>query len=363
MLRVLIADDSALAREILATIVNEDPEMMVAGAAVDGEDAIRKAGELRPNLVTMDLLMPDMDGVEATRRIMAKCPTPIVLVSSAVTAAADTTHFDALAAGAVDVVEKPDLSLLGSDRRTRRKFIENLKAMSSVVTVTRRGPREGRRSSKPPSGSDRIAKTPSGRPSGLPKTAKLVVLGASTGGPPAVARVLSSLSESSPPVVLVQHMSTGFIRGYAEWLDAQVPARVTLAVNGARLAPGHVYVAPDDHHVEVTPYGRLLVYQGPPLRYHRPSVDVLLRSAATTHGKSAVGILLTGMGDDGARGMEALHRAGCFTIAQSMESCVVDGMPAAARDRGAVSWSADCDAMANALRDLRSELDTEGMAS
>jgi two-component system chemotaxis response regulator CheB len=262
----------------------------------------------------------------------------------------------------VDVVEKPDLGLLGSDRRTRRKFIENLKAMSTVVTVTRRGPREGRRSSKPPAGSDRVAKTPSGRPSGMPKVAQLVVLGASTGGPPAVARVLASLSENSPPVVLVQHMSTGFVRGYAEWLDAQVPARVTLAVNGEKVASGHVYVAPDDHHVEVTPYGRLLVYQGPPLRYHRPSVDVLLRSAATTHGKSAVGILLTGMGDDGARGMEALHRAGCFTIAQSKESSVVDGMPAAARDRNAVSWSADCDGIANVLRSLRSDVGVEELS-
>lgn len=353
MLRVLIADDSALVRETLATLINEDPEMMVAGVAVGGDEAVRKAGEIKPDLITMDLLMPDMDGVEATRRIMTKHPVPIVLVSSAVSSVLTPTHFDALAVGAVDVVEKPDLSLLAGDRRMRRKFLENLKAMSTVVTVTRRTPRDGRRSSKPPSTpASRTPVAPEPR-RGFPNTASLIVAGASTGGPPALARALRSLKSDAPPVVVVQHMTTGFIGGYAEWLGRQIRSRVCIAQNSERLMPGVVYLAPDERHVEVTPYGRLLVYSGLPLRYHRPSVDVLFQSAAANCAKKTIAALLTGMGDDGARGLVSLREAGAYTVAQDKQSSVVFGMPAAAAERGAVRWVADCDAIGEALAGVR----------
>lgn len=356
MLRVLISDDSALARETLETIINEDPEMMVAGVAENGTEAVKKAEELRPDLITMDLLMPDIDGVEATRRIMVRRPAPIVLVSSAVTSAVDTTHFDALAAGAVDVVEKPDVRLLTGDKRTRRKFLENLKAMAGVVTLTRRG--DSRRSSQPPRGSDRPELTDPELPPGFPSEAKLIVLGASTGGPPAVAETLRRLERSAaPPVVLVQHMANGFIHGFAEWLGGRLSLEVRLAANGERVAPGTVYVAPDDQHLEVTQYGRLLVSRAPPLRYHRPSIDLLFRSAST-YGKHAVGVLLTGMGDDGARGLGAMRRAGAFTLAQDEKSSVVYGMPAAAAARGAVSWASDCGRISKVLRKLRFQSQT-----
>jgi two-component system chemotaxis response regulator CheB len=356
MLRVLIADDSALVRETLATLINEDPEMMVAGVAVGGGEVVRKAGEIKPDLITMDLLMPDMDGVEATRRIMTKHPVPIVLVSSTVSSALTPTHFDALAVGAVDVVEKPDIALLTGDRRVRRKFVENLKAMSTVVTVTRRGGRDGRPTSRPPS------KPPLRTPSapeplrGFPQTASVIVAGASTGGPPALARALRFLQPESPPVVVVQHMTTGFIGGYADWLGRQIGSRVRLAENSERLSPGVVYLAPDERHVELTPYGRLLVYSGLPLRYHRPSVDVLFQSAARSCAKKTIALLLTGMGDDGARGLAALREAGAYTVAQDKQSSVVYGMPAAATERGAARWTADCDAIAEALRGVRFEL-------
>jgi len=225
--------------------------------------------------------------------------------------------------------------------------------MSSVVTVTRRATREGRPTSRPPSKPAPRAVAPSGPARGFPRVASVIVAGASTGGPPALARAIRSLDPGSPPVVVVQHMTTGFIEGYADWLGRQIPARVCIAQNSERLAPGVVYLAPDERHVELTPYGRLLVYSGLPLRYHRPSVDVLFQSAAAHAGKKAIGLLLTGMGDDGARGLAALRETGGYTIAQDKESSVVYGMPAAAAERGAVCWTSDCDAIAEALRSVR----------
>jgi two-component system chemotaxis response regulator CheB len=360
MLRILVADDSALAREALMEVINDDTEMMVAGAATSGRETVRKAADLRPDLVTMDLLMPDMDGVEATRQIMAQRPVPIVLVSSTVGAILGTTHFDALSAGAVDVMEKPDFTQLRTDVSFRQRFLDALKGMSQVVTVTRRE-RRGLSSSAPPHPKEEAELSLVRKPERSPHGARLIVVGASTGGPPAIARTLSLLNgRSAPPVVLVQHMASGFIGGFAEWLDRQIAPAVRVASNGERLAAGNVYVAPDDHHVEVTAFGRLLVCKAAPLRYHRPSVDVLFDSAATCYGKQAIGVLLTGMGDDGARGLERMRSCGAFTIGQDEPSSAVFGMPGAAAQRGAVMWSADCASIAAALEGIKMIAQEEG---
>jgi two-component system chemotaxis response regulator CheB len=359
MKRILIADDSPLAREILTRIVNDDPEMTVVGVATNGKDTIRRAEELKPDLIMMDLLMPDMNGVEATRRVMAVAPTPIVLISSAITSTYSSTHFDALSVGAVDVLEKPHFATLMEDGNLRRRFLDNLKAMSEVVTVTRRG-RGNERETGRPRGTSPTARSAGARRNDgnarAPETAKLIVVGASTGGPPALAKVLSKLDPTaSPPVVVVQHIAVGFISGFVEWLNQATPARVQLAEGGARLLPGNVYVAPDGHHVEVTPYSRLLVSAGLPLRFHRPSVDVLFGSAAANFGSTAIGVLLTGMGDDGARGLASMHAAGAFTVAQDKETSLVYGMPAAAVDRGAVRLTATCPDIADTLHAVRLE--------
>ncbi|HEV8247436.1 MAG TPA: chemotaxis-specific protein-glutamate methyltransferase CheB [Polyangiaceae bacterium] len=355
MMRVLVADDSAVAREMLIQLIEDDPEMMVVGTAKSGEETVSKAQVLKPDLITMDLLMPDMDGVEATRSIMALCPVPIVFVSSTVTSAHGRTHFDALAVGAVDVVEKPDFLSMKREPELKRRFLENLKSMGQVVTLTRRR----RRSDDPPpvaprtSGSERPGAEKAWR-SGPPAFAKVVVVGASTGGPAVVMRVLSLLeAESAPPVVLVQHMAAGFVGGFVEWLNESLGIRAQLAKNGARLEPGNLYVAPDEHHVELTAFGRLTVHDAPALRFHRPSVDVLFQSAAAALGRDAVGVLLTGMGDDGARGLAAMHQNGAFTIAQDQKSSLVYGMPAAAVERGGASTSANPESIAETLSSIR----------
>jgi two-component system, chemotaxis family, protein-glutamate methylesterase/glutaminase len=225
--------------------------------------------------------------------------------------------------------------------------------------VTRRE-RSDRSSGVPPR-ANASSVTLSRRPERMPTSARLIVVGASTGGPPAIERTLSQLdARSAPPVVVVQHMATGFIDGFAEWLDRRIAPRVCLATNGERLEAGKVYVAPDDHHVEVTAFGRLLVSKAPPLRYHRPSVDVLFESTAACYGKAAIGVLLTGMGDDGARGLEAMRRSGAFTVAQDEKSAVVFGMPGAAAQRGAVAWAADCASIASALEGIKVSTGDEG---
>ncbi len=354
VMRVLIADDSALARELLTRLIEEDPEMMVVGTASSGPEIVSKAQSLKPDLITMDLLMPGMDGVEATRQIMATAPTPIVFISSTVSSAHCRTHFDALAVGAVDVVEKPDALAMSGDPERRARFVDDLKSMGRVVALTRRRPRSSEPA--PPergSGSHRLGGELEWR-LGPPSYAKLVVVGASTGGPAVVARVLAPLeAETAPPVVLVQHMATGFVGGFVEWLNQSLSIRAELAQDGQRLEPGRLYVAPDERHVEVTGFGRLRVFDAPPLRYHRPSVDVLFQSAATLIGRDAVGVLLTGMGDDGARGLTAMHESGAYTVAQDRKSSLVYGMPAAAVERGGVSLSANAEEIADTLRTIR----------
>jgi two-component system chemotaxis response regulator CheB len=221
--------------------------------------------------------------------------------------------------------------------------------------VTRKPTRDARTTTIPRGARPRPASIePTPARARAPVDTRLVVLGASTGGPPAVAAALRTLEPAAaPPVVIVQHMAPGFIEGFAQWLDRQIGPRVRLAVDGERMSAGTVYVAPDEHHLEVTPTGRLMVYDGPALRYHKPSVDVLFRSAGAHFGKDCIGVLLTGMGDDGARGFAHMREQGAFTMAQDRESSVVWGMPGSAAARGAVCWSGDCAAIAELLRGVR----------
>jgi len=317
MLRVLVVDDSPTSRLLLRGIIESDPGMRVAGEAASGEDAVRLARELRPDLITMDLTMPGMDGFETTRRIMSESPTPVVVISDTLDPNGLASSFEALRAGALTVLPKPASPNSPAFESDRERLLTTIRLMADVKVIRRR--------STPAAPGNSATRPPSGR------RVELVALGASTGGPKALSQVLRVLPpDFSVPVLLVQHMTPGFTRGFVDWLQQQTALTIRVAAPGLKVQSGAVYVAPDEQHLLINGFGGLVLSEEPAAALHRPAVDVLFASVAQHYGPSAVGVLLTGMGTDGARGLEAIRRAGGTTLAQDEASCVVYGMPAAA---------------------------------
>jgi two-component system chemotaxis response regulator CheB len=322
-LRVLIAEDSPTARALLVAVLSADPGLEVVGEACDGVEAIEQCKKLRPDLVTMDIQMPVMDGVEATRRIMIESATPVVMVSS-LEPTDIKRSMEALDAGALAVMAKP--SGPGSPRfeRDTRELITTIKAMAHVKLVRRW-------SSVPPY---RAAGT---RPMAHgAREVAAVGLVSSTGGPNALRSVLAGLpADFAPPIMVVQHIAAGFTQGLAEWLATTTGRTVKLAVDGERYVDGVVYVAPDDRHLEVA-RDRLVVAASPPVEGFRPSGTRLLSSLASTFGNRAIGVIMTGMGRDGVAGLLEMRAAGSAVLAQDEASCDIFGMPGAAVEAGAV---------------------------
>lgn len=322
-LRVLVAEDSPTARRLLVEILRADPAFEVVGEARDGVEALELVHRLRPDLVTMDLHMPRMDGLEATRRILQEVPTPVVVVSTLVERDIHSA-MAALRAGALAVLQK----LVGPQaphfEEESQRLRSTLRALATVRVVRRRSEREA---SQGPG-----VLQPAGR-----RRVEVVAIAASTGGPAALHRVLSALPASFPvPVLVVQHIALGFAAGLATWLDGASPLRVRVAEPGELLRPGAVLLAPDDRHLGVGPEGRVHVSQEPPMEGFRPSANLLFRSVARAFGGAAVCVVLTGMGEDGVRGLREVHEAGGWVVAQDEESCVVYGMPGAAVAAGLV---------------------------
>jgi two-component system chemotaxis response regulator CheB len=319
--RVLVVDDSSTQRAILIHLLEQDPEIEVAGWAATGVDALRSVERLLPDVITLDDRMPGMSGLETARRIMRDWPTPIVMVS----AAADQVSEAAIAAGVVAVHDKRALG--GADPTAPGALIRAIKSMSTVRVVRRR---------REPSADAAAAIGPivlsSQTTSGTPE---VVAIGASTGGPQALREILSRLPASfAVPVLVVQHTTAGYSKNLVDWLDAGSALRVKVAEDGEPLSRSTVYVAPTQQHMVVR--GRhLTLLDSPPVSLHRPSATVLFRSVAQAYGGRAVGVLLTGMGDDGALGLSEMKRAGATTIAQDESTCVVFGMPAEAIRLGA----------------------------
>lgn len=319
-IRALIAEDSVTTLELLAHMLESSAGIRVVGRARNGAEAVTMNKSLKPDVIVMDIHMPVVDGFEATRRIMSEAPAPIVIVSATVDTRAVDVSLHALRLGALTVMAKPGGPSEPHFAEESARFVATVRAMAGVKVV-----RHWARSSRPPP-----MDTPQSY-SLLTTQPQIVAIATSTGGPAALLQVLSDLPASFPiPILMVQHMSPGFVEGLASWLDEGSPLRVKVGQSGERLQPGHAYLAPDGHHIGLADRRSLLVSSSPPVGGFRPSGTVLFESVASVYGAAAVGVILTGMGNDGCAGLAALRRAGGRIIAQDEASSVVFGMPAAA---------------------------------
>jgi two-component system chemotaxis response regulator CheB len=329
-IRVLVCDDSLVAREMLTQILSSDADIEVVGTCRDGEEAVARTADLEPDLVTMDIHMPRLDGVAATEQIMAYTPTPILVVSSSVHGEGVGRAFDALEAGALEVLKKPEPAEWADMGRIGRRMIRTVKILARVHVV--RHPK-GRRRPGRVAGGEVGAGGARRRGPGI----SLVAIGSSTGGPSALSSVLGALPARFPvPVVVAQHIAEGFIPGLVEWLSGTCRIGIQAALDGEELAAGTVYFAPTGANL-VVEGGTARFAERAPRQVYVPSADDLFASVAAEHGRHAVGVLLTGMGADGAKGLKALRETGATTIAQDEASSVVWGMPRAAVEGGAAA--------------------------
>lgn len=335
-IRVLIVDDSASIRQTLTRILSEDDEIEVIGAATDPFMAARKIRDEVPDVITLDVEMPQMDGITFLRKLMSQHPIPVVMCSS-LTEEGSATMMQALEAGAVDIIQKPKIGAAD-------QLAESAERVRAAVKGAARARLNKMKRFRPDSHvqekltADAILPPP--RLGAMAKTTEMVVcVGASTGGTEALREMLEALPANSPGIVIVQHMPEKFTAAFAQRLNGLCEVEVKEAEDGDPVLRGHVLIAPGDKHMLLERRGaryHVSIRSGPLVSRHRPSVDVLFRSAARAAGSNAMGVIMTGMGDDGARGMEEMHQAGAFTVAQDEATSVVFGMPKEAIARGGV---------------------------
>ena len=345
MINVLIVEDSSVVREFLIHILSADPGIRVIATAHDGEEALEAVRRHRPDVITMDIHMPKMDGLEATRRIMEIDPTPIVIVSGSADPNETAMMFRAMEAGALAVLMRPNGIGHPHYEATAKELVQTVKLMSEVKVV-RRWPRARRHD----------APVPCPVQTGLaraPTRMRIVAIGASTGGPPVIKTILSALPKDFPaPVLIVQHITAGFVRGFIEWLAQSANLPVQLATHGELMLPGHIYIAPDEHQMKIVRGGKIALTRDAPENGLRPSVSYLFRSIADNYGDDAVAGLLTGMGRDGAEELRLLKEKGAITFAQDKDSSIVHGMPGEAIKLDAATFVLPPDKIAAMLVNL-----------
>ena len=335
-IKVLVVDDSALIRSLLTQILNQQEGICVVGAAPDPYAARELIKQLDPDVLTLDVEMPRMDGLEFLEKLMRLHPMPVVMISSLTEEGSEIT-FRALELGAVDFVPKPKLAIQSGLEAYAETIAEKIRAAAQA--------RLRQPAVKP------AAQIPRGK-AGFLGTEKVLMIAASTGGTEAIREVLQGLPPDAPGILIAQHMPPGFTRSFAERMDRITSLTVREAQGGERLLPGHVFIAPGDSHLCLARSGANYVTElsdAPPVNRHRPSCDVLFESAARTAGANAFGLILTGMGKDGAAGLLAMRQAGAWTLAQDEASCVVYGMPKEAAQIGAACDIAPLERIAERL--------------
>jgi two-component system chemotaxis response regulator CheB len=344
MIRILIADDSELTRVVLRDLLSQDPELQVVCEVSDGRSAVQKTAEFRPDLVIMDVMMPVMDGIEATAEIMAATPTPILMLSANTDPRDSRSAFAAIKTGALDVMAKPAGVVTESFSLIAAQLIAKVKSLSRIRVI------HHYRVPRPKPEQPQQEQTSLVLPTG-PR--RILAIGASTGGPKAILHLLQGLPKDlAAAVLVVQHIADGFATGFADWLNREAALPVCVATTGSELQSGQVLIAPNRAHLTVKS-NRVALEDSPPLHNCRPAVDALFLSlAAGQRATETVAVLLTGMGTDGASGMTALQKQGAYTIAQDEASSAVFGMPKAAIERGAAVQVLPLENIAEVVRRL-----------
>lgn len=340
-IKVLVVDDSALVRSLLTEIIRDTPDMVLVGAAPDAYAARDMVNQLVPDVITLDIEMPRMDGLAFLEKLMAARPTPVVMISTLTEEGAEAT-LRALELGAVDFIPKPKLGVASGIQEYAGIILEKIRAAAKVRV------KPYIKSNRPVvSGEQKLQAN-----SHLQSTEKIIAIGASTGGTEAIKDLLTQLPAAVPGIVMTQHMPPGFTRTYAERLNKITRLHVVEAKGGERILPGHAFLAPGGHHLIVVRSGadyRVKLSDAEPVHRHRPAVDVMMESVARVGGKNVIGVLLTGMGKDGAQGMLDIRNQGGYTLAQDEASCVVYGMPKEAVMVGGVDQVVALDKMGAVL--------------
>lgn len=344
--RVMVIEDSPTIRGFLCEIIARDPRLELCAVASSGEEGLRLLQRIRPDVVSLDIQLPGIDGLQVAERIMADKPTPIVVVAASGAVGEQTLSMRALASGALSVVEKPRVSSPAEYEILASRICTQLAIMSQVRVVRQRF----RRTDRVSAGAETPPQGPAARTSrGSPKVLAVV---ASTGGPPALVKLFDGLGADFPlPILLVQHVSPAFNQGFSSWLASAVPFAVELVASASTLRPGVIYLAHADHHLRAT-VSAAWTSKDEPVQGQRPSGSVLFHSVAEAFGEDALGVLLTGMGEDGADGLLALRLAGGYTVAEHESTTVVHGMPAAAERLQAVCESLPLPEIAPRLKEL-----------
>ena len=334
-IRVLVVDECQVTRMFLVHLIEQEPALHVVGALGRGDLAVAFVQQTPPDVVLMDIHMDGMDGFEATRNIMESRPVPVVMCSAVTDAQAVAMAFCVYEAGAVALVEKPAGGDHPEQVRRAAELLKTLRLMSEVKVIRRWGRKTQAAAAQLPARARSI---------------DLVAIGASTGGPPSLQVLLGALDKDFPvPILVVQHISAGFLAGLSEWLGQTTALQVQIAAHGIEPLPGHVYLAPDDFHLAVDDHGLMRLDKAPPEHGLRPAVDHLFHSVARHCGPNAIGVLLTGMGKDGAQGLLAMHDRGATTLVQDRATSVVYGMPGEAVALGAAGQVLPLDRISGAL--------------